>query len=191
MKKCLILGNGPSLNDLPFDVLKSMPAFGVNYCPHFPNYYVCVDRDILVIHHAKIYDIAKHAEIAYLAEKQKGSSDLYDLPNVQLITHDRQAFHTEHYFSGLTVVYVALKIAYYTGFEECHLWGIDHSADWAHYKEDYPRGDMDRRVWRMTEMEYHYALAQKVYNQSNRRIINHSNPSTLDTIFQRVGKELK
>jgi hypothetical protein len=182
------MGNGQSLNDIPESCF-SIPMFGVNYCPHYPMYYVCVDRDILTVHHAKIYDLAKRAKIAYLAEKERGSSNLYDLPNVQLITHDKEAFHLEHYFSGLTVTYVALKCAYYAGFEEVHLWGVDHSADWAHYKKDYPPGDLDRRVWRMAEMEYHYRLAASVYNKAGRRIVNHSRPSKLDTIFQRVGKE--
>lgn len=191
MKKCIIMGNGPSLNDMPSDYLTSMPSWGVNYCPHRCTYYVCVDHTILTRHHDKIYPLAKQAKAVYLAQKEYGSSNLYELPNVRLVGHDTAAFADEHYFTGLTVVYVALKMAYYAGFEEVHLWGVDHSADWAHYRPDYPPGDRDRRAWRMAEMEYHYALAQKVYNQAGRVIINHSYPSKLDAIFQRVGKESK
>ena len=185
MKKCIIMGNGESLNDLPRAVLASLPSYGVNYCKYQPTFFVCIDNDILTRHHAKVYEIAKHAEVAYLAQKNLGSSNLYELPNVELVTHDRDAFHTEHYFSGLTVVYVALKIAYYAGFEEVHLWGVDHSPDWKHYRPDYPPGDIDRRMWRMSEMEYHYQLAAEVYNKAGRSIINHSHPSKLDAIFQR------
>ncbi|MCZ2122249.1 MAG: hypothetical protein LC108_08305, partial [Anaerolineales bacterium] len=83
------------------------------------------------------------------------------------------------------VTYVCLKLAYYMGFETVHLYGVDHSPDWSHYRADYPRGDMLRRRARMAEMEYHYRLAQKVYNQAGKRIINHSHPSKLDAIFER------
>lgn len=189
MKKCIIMGNGPSLNEMPPDQFISMPSWGVNYCPHRCAYYVCVDHAILTRHHEKVYLLAKQAKFAYLAQKEYGSSSLYDLPNVRLVGKDVGKFHEEHYFSGLTVVYVALKMAYYAGFEEVHLWGVDHSPDWKHYRDDYPQGDVDRRAWRMAEMEYHYALAQKVYNNAGRVIINHSHPSKLDAIFQRVGKE--
>jgi len=185
MKKCIIMGNSPSLNELSPAVFASMPSFGVNYCPHRCTYYVCVDHEILTRHHARIYQTARQAKIAYLAQKELGSSNLYELPNVKLVTHDREAFFTEHYFSGLTVVYVALKMAYYAGFEEVHLFGVDHSADWKHYRADYPPGDVDRRAWRMAEMEYHYALAAKVYNKAGRVIVNHSHPSKLDAIFKR------
>ena len=189
MKTCIIMGNGESLNEMPRDLFSSFPSFGVNYCPHRCTYFVCVDHTILTRHHAEIYPIAKQARIAYLAQKELGSSNLYTLPNVKLIAGDRDAFFTEHYFSGLTVVYVALKCAYYLGFEEVHLWGVDHSPDWKHYRDDYPPGDTDRREWRMEQMEFHYQLAQNVYNKAGRVIINHSYPSRLDAIFQRVGKE--
>ncbi len=187
--KILIMGNGPSLNDMPLDLLLTMDSFGANYCPHQPMYYVCVDHNILTDHSEEVYELAAGAKIAFLAAKEAGTSRLYDLPNVQLIAKDTDAFKQERFFSGLTCTYVALKMAYYMGFEEVHLWGVDHSADWAHYREDYPRGDIDRRLERMEGMFQHYRLAAFVYNQAGRRIINHSHPSKLDSIFQRGGKE--
>jgi len=189
MKTAIICGNGPSYNDMPKDLLLKHDSFGVNYCDFQPTYYVCVDTAILMEHWRKVYDLAAGGKIAYLSLRHDGSSPLYELPNVQMVTHDKGAFLGEHYFSGLTVTYVALKCAYYLGFEEVHLWGVDHSADWKHFRDDYPPGDTDRRAWRMSEMEYHYALARKVYNANGRRIINHSHPSKLDSIFQRGGKE--
>lgn len=189
MRQCIIMGNGESLNDMPLELLLQMPSFGVNYALHQPQYYVCVDHDILINHHEKIYNLVAGAEIAYLALKEDGSSRLYDLPNVAMVTHDKGAFVGEHFFSGLTVTYVALKMAYYLGFHEVHLWGVDHSAGWEHYRDDYPPGDVDRRAWRMAEMEYHYALAARVYKAAGRRIINHSYPSKLDAIFDRQKGE--
>ena len=102
-----------------------------------------------------------------------------------MVRKDTQVFSKERYFSGMIVTYVALKLAYYFGFETVHLWGVDHSPIWDHYRADYPPGDVARRAALMEEMEYHYALAAKVYNHAGRRIINHSHPSNLDAIFER------
>lgn len=185
LNECLILGNGKSLMDVPSFILDTYPSFGVNYCYYQPNFYVCVDHDILVNHWQKVYEYAHGADFAFLAAKEKGTSPLYDLPQVCLVSNDKLAFKGERYFSGMTVVYVALKMAYYLGFETVHLWGVDHSPTWEHYRSDYPAGDIARRAALMAEMEYHYALAAKVYNKAGRRIINHSHPSNLDAIFQR------
>ena len=185
MTKCIITGNGPSLNEIPRGVLDQYPTFGVNYCNYQPDFFLCVDHDLLINHNQEIYNHAKGAVACYLAGKEQGTSDLYKLPNVNLVWKDESKFKREIYFSGLTVVYVALKVAYYMGFEEVHLWGVDHSADWAHYKDEYPRGDVAGRAARMAGMEYHYRLAAEVYSQERRRIINHSRPSKLDAIFER------
>lgn len=189
LKECLILGNGKSLLEVPDFMLKTYPSFGVNYCMYQPNFYVCVDHEILTKHAAEIYQFAHDADFVFLPVKEKGSSILYDLPHACLIDKDRSTFRDEHYMSGLTVTYVALKMAYYLGFQTVHLWGVDHSPTWEHYRGDYPPASNPRREPLMEEMEYHYQLAAKVYNKAGRRIINHSFPSKLDTIFQRVGEE--
>lgn len=188
MKQCIIMGNGPSLLEMPHELLWEMDSFGANYCPYQPTFYTCVDHNILTTNSEAVYPLAAGAKIAFLAAKEAGSSRLYDLPNVQLIAKDAYAFKQERFFSGLTCTYVALKMAYYMGFDEAHLWGVDHSPDWAHYRDDYPRGDIDRRLERMEGMFQHYRYAASVYNQAGRRIINHSHPSKLDAIFER-GKE--
>ncbi len=185
LKECLILGNGKSLLDVPEFMLNTYPSFGVNYCLHQPNFYVCVDHDLLINHWAEIYHFAEGSDFAFFPAKEKGTSPLYDLPQACLVIGDKRAFKEERFFSGMTVTYVCLKLAFYMGFETVHLWGVDHSPTWDHYRPGYPAGDVARRESLMAEMEYHYRLAQKVYNQAGRRIINHSYPSNLDAIFER------
>lgn len=185
LKECLILGNGKSLLDVPEFMLNTYPSFGVNYCLYQPNFYVCVDHDILTNHWNEIYTFAKDADFAFLSAKEKGTSPLYELPQARLITKDKTAFREERFFSGMTVTYVALKLAYYFGFETVHLYGVDHSPTWDHYYPGYPSGNVDRRAALMAEMEYSYRLAAKVYKAAGRRIINHSYPSKLDEIFPR------
>jgi hypothetical protein len=185
MKTAILMGNGPSLNDMPLDLLLKYDSFGVNYAKHQPTYYVCVDTDILTRYWTEIYPRAAGAKKCFLSEKHRGSSPLYTLPDVELVTHDKGAFIGEHYFSGLTVVYVALKMCYYMGYDEAWLFGVDHDENWSHYRNDYPPGAVDRRAWRMSEMRWHFQHAANVYKNAGKRIINFSYPSKLDSIFER------
>ncbi len=185
-KKCIIAGNGPSLNDMPVHLLEDMPSFGVNYCPFFPDYYVCVDHDILINFPDKISSQIKAAKTAYIAAKEAETSYLLQGKNVHLVWKDENKFKAEKFMSGFTVVYVALKMAFYLGFDEIHLFGVDHSPAWDHYVEGYPKGDVNGRKARMQVMEWHYALTQSVYKADGRRILNHSNASKLDLIFERA-----
>lgn len=185
MKKCIIMGNGPSLNDMPEDLLLKYDSFGVNYAKHQPTYYVCVDTDILLNHWIELYPRAAGAKKCFLSERHRGSSPLYTMPGVELVTHDKGAFLGEHFFTGLTVVYVALKCAFYMGYDRVDLWGVDHSPAWDHYRADYPPPTNPARESLMEVMFWHYKLAAKVYSDAGRRIINHSYKSKLDEIFER------
>jgi hypothetical protein len=183
-KSCVIFGNGPSLNRMPSNMLEVFPSFGMNYAPLQPTYYVCIDSDVITKNPDSIRPLVQGAEIAFLSELLVGVNDLYDGANVRLVSKDTQSFKAEQYMSGFTAAYVALKMAYYLGYNEVHLYGIDHSLDWAHYRPDYPAGAKDR-ARRLAVMETHYQLAANVYARAGRRIINHSNPSRLDKIFRR------
>ena len=182
MKSCIVAGNGPSLNRLPAEV--SMPSFGMNFAKMQPTFYCCIDSHILTEHAKDIYPLAAGAEIAYLSAKHSGPP-LYDLPNVKLVDKDTGAFHMERFMSGLTATYVCLKLAYYAGFTDIHLWGVDHSPDWQHYRDDYHADAVNPDNERMRVMEWHYQLAMMVYARAGRRIINHGEPSRLDMIFRR------
>lgn len=183
MKTCFIIGNGPSA--LNFPAVPGVPLFGMNYTPIYADYYVCIDSDVLMDHWQEIYQHAERAKIAYLSAFHAGSSELYNLPNVQLVDKDTQAFKAERFMSGFTAAYVALKMAYYLGFEEVHLWGVDHDENWTHYKPDYPGGG-GTTPHRMEVMREHFTIAAWVYARAGRKIINHSNPSKLDGIFERA-----
>ena len=183
-KTCFIIGNGPSFLRAPMDYPEDVQTFGMNYAGFQPDYYVCIDSDVIVKNADKIRPLVKGAKVAFLSGLLFAENDLYNCANVRLVDKDTQSFKAEQYMSGFTAAYVALKMAYYMGYTECHLYGIDHSLDWAHYRKDYPAGASDR-ARRMGVMEWHYQLAANVYARAGRRIINHSNPSKLDAIFAR------
>ena len=184
-KTCFIIGNGPSHNRAPMDLPEDVGTFGMNYAGFVPTYYVCVDQDIIAHHADEIRQYVAGAGIAYLSEYLCGSNTLYDYANVQLVGKDTQSFKAEDFMSGYTAAYVCLKMAYYLGYEQVHLYGIDHSPAWEHYRPDYRIGKKtDRRC--MQIMETHYQLAANVYARAGREIFNHSDPSRLDKIFRRV-----
>ena len=184
MKTCWIIGNGPSFNRVPKNLLETEITFGVNYAAFQPMFYVCIDSDVITKHADEIRPLVQGAKIACLSAYCAEGNDLYDGNNIFLIEKDTNSFKAEQYMSGFTAAYVALKCAYYLGFDSVHLYGVDHSLDWAHYRKDYPAGASDR-ARRMGVMEWHYQLAANVYARAGRRIINHSNPSKLDAIFAR------
>lgn len=185
MNTCFIIGNGPSFNRVPAEILELESTFGMNYCGFQPMYYVCIDNDIITKHPDDIRPFVKNAQVALLSELLLGVNDLYDFPNVKLVEKDYGAFKPEKYMSGLTCTYVALKCAYYFGYQEVHLYGVDHSPAWDHYRPDYPIGKKTN-AQHMSIMEWHYQLAANVYARAGRTIINHSNPSKLDKIFRRA-----
>lgn len=185
MKTCIIAANGPSINRCPKELLESEYTFGMNFAPFQPKAYVCIDSHILTEHADEIYPLAAGAEIAYLSAKHAGSSKLYDLPNVKLVDKDQASFKLEVFMSGLTATYVALKMAYYAGFQRVDLWGVDHSPDWRHYRDDYHAGAVNPNAEKMSVMMWHYGLVMTVYARAGRTIINHSDPSALDRIFRR------
>jgi len=185
--KALILGNGKSVLDMPEDLLSKYVSYGMNYCLHQPSYYICVDSTVLLKHAMSVYGLAEEARTAYLSYLHKDDAapkKLYALPNAEIVYPDRGSFAGEKFFTGWTSTYVALKLAYYAGFDEVHLWGIDRDKEWAHYKENYPPGDpvdelrLDMQLW-------HYLLAAEVYRGSGRKIVNFSYPSDLDEFIER------
>jgi hypothetical protein len=184
-RKCLILGNGPSLLNVTDEIFNSMNSFGMNYANRQPTYYVCVDSDILTKHADDIRPFVANARLAFLSELLLGVNDLYDFPNVKLIGKDESAFKAEKFLSGMTAAYVALKCAYYLAYEEIHLYGVDFSPEWSHYRDDYRLGVKTTRA-RMEVMKWHFQLAQNIYTRAGRKIVNHSNHSELDTVFARA-----
>jgi len=187
MPACIVLGNGLTLRNAP---IGRMPTFGVNFvnrCGVWPDYYVCVDSDALTQHTAEIISIAEQAKIAYLSgyyTSHPATGKLYALPNVQLVHRDKAAFRDEECMSGHTGVYVALKMAYYAGFDTVHLYGVDQDETWKHAAPDYPHSGNEAS--KIKGMHEHFALAARVYKMADRLIINHSAPSVLDTIFERA-----
>lgn len=184
---CIVIGNGPSLNSVPEDFLKSYPTFGCNFInrkPFQPTYYVCVDTRVLTDHASEIYIVTQQAELSFISEyisPNPALDKLRALPNVVGVGRSTFVFEGELFMSGNTAAYVGLKLAFFMGFKTVLLVGVDHSPGWEHFTQDYPAATHTN----YQGQRFHFSLANEVYKNHGRKIVNLSAPSALDSIFSR------
>ncbi len=187
----IVIGHGKSLDDVPRNMLKKYPSFGVNHIyllPFQPTYYFCYDSYIMRNYPKRIHDTASKAKIAFLSDKffdedVDGLEELYNLKNVYLCNNRTVIFPYETLMGGSTVTYVALKVAYVMGFSTILLVGCDRDSKMEHFGEDYPVAQLKNT--KTEQQEEHLKLAGDVYKVAGRRIINLSLPSVLDEYFER------
>jgi len=187
----IIVGNGDSLKNVPKELLNKYISFGCNrihMLPFRPTYFSCIDTKYLTEYAHEMYDTAANAKIAFISSFHLKNNipdlqKLYSLDNVELFYRDTATFPGEYYMTGKTVTYIALKVAYFMGFETILIVGCDHEETYDHfYGEHYdvlPTSEI------LDIMRYHYIVADEVYKKAGRRIINFSLPSKLDEFFER------
>lgn len=143
-ERCFIIGNGPSLNREDLSLLKDEKTFAFNriyqmyqYTDWRPTYYMAIDRSIM----QKMYQenekelCTKHIFFASkaLAKKYKRQNAHWVLVNgVAPINLKKKkpcniCEDVSQYFSlAQSVTINALEFAFYMGFKEIYLLGIDH-----------------------------------------------------------------
>lgn len=192
-KTCLIIGNGPSLADIPNEFLDKYTTFGSNriYLKYTPDYYAFCDR--LWIHNY-IEDIKalKCKEKFIRAEFARfipGSIPLHN--NAR-----RREFSYEPYtwiHDGATVTYVHLQWAFYLGYERVGLIGVDHfygydvkpmtvltGQESAHFTPDYYGGHVSYWAPNLKRTTESYRIASKAYRHAGREVINITPGTHLD-----------
>jgi len=209
-ERCVIMGNGPSLKTMDLGLITEEITFGLNRIyllyPEInfrPNYLAAVNELVL----KQFADDFRGLKTPlFLNWNQR---DQFDLQNEQyhfLKVH----LGYKDYFSkdlaapistGGTVTFVAMQIAYYLGFEEVILIGVDHSfqqagvpnltetraedADVDHFHPDYfPKGTR----WQLPDLERSelaYRLAREAFENDGRVILD----ATVDgrcQVFEKV-----
>jgi hypothetical protein len=183
-ERCFILGNGPSLADVDLSRLEDEVTFGSNriYLSGFiPNYYACVNPLVL----------------AQFQDEIDAMETVKFLPNDPLDTSLREPMFSSPegpIWEGHTVTYVLLQLAYYMGFDEVILLGVDHNygevlqpnmevvatgADEHHFSSSY---FSDGTRWHTPDLpmsEMAYSLAKFHYEKAGRKIINASGRTKL------------
>ena len=187
-KTCLIIGNGPSLANVPNEFLAKYPTFGSNriYLKFTPDYYSYVDKLFVGLY---IDDIKKLASKEKFIRANYASQVPGAHPIHQIGGYDFSFRPLEYVHGGYTITYVNLQLAFFYGFERVGLIGVDHdygakdAKDW-HFTPDYYSMNDPYKRQNLGETEPSYRLAKQVYELSGREIINLTNGSKLD-VFRR------
>ncbi len=196
MKTCLIIGNGPSLADVPNEFLAKYPTFGSNrvYLKFTPDYYSYLDKHFVGknIEEIKKLDCkAKYIRREY-ASKVPGA-----IPMLQAGGLGFSFDPLDFVYGGYTITYTNLQLAYWHGFERVGLIGVDHEykdagdpltwhtgKDKSHFSKDYYAEDETWLINDFSNTEPFYKLARKVYERDGREIINLTDGGALE-IFER------
>lgn len=198
----VVIGNGTGLNNVPLDFLYQYPTFGTNriyLLENFtPDYYVCVNPEVIRQYSKEIEAIES---FKFISEKAIYKGNAYRI-QTSATGHALPAFSMEPYIwipEGFTVTYVCLQLAFFMGFKTILLVGVDHKyrfsgqpnelltakgKDVNHFSSEYFANGAKWNAPDLEKCEQYYALAEQVYRNAGREIINLSDPTELD-IFEK------
>lgn len=198
MKRCIIIGNGPSLKDIPNGVLDGADTFGTNgiLLKYDPTYYVAVNplaierfAPLIKNSHAR-----KFLRANSFSESELDYTPLWSMPTPLFAYNPLQWL-----YEGYNVTFVCLQLAFFMGYEEVVLLGVDHKyvaegqpneeqvlqgEDPNHFSPEYFKDSK----WHLPDLqrsEHAYALALQAFADDGRRIYNCTKDSALD-IFEKA-----
>ena len=207
-ERCFIIGNGPSLNKMDLQLLHDEITFGANRIYLlFPkmgfhtNYYVSVNRLVIRQCSKDIENLAMPRFISWYARDYIScKSDIIFIRD----PHDRDLGFSRnpkwHICEGATVTYVAMQLAYYMGFKQVILIGVDHyfattgephktvismGEDPDHFDPNYFGKGFRWQLPDLEASESAYRLAKINFEQDDREILDATIDGKLD-IFPKV-----
>lgn len=132
-QRCVIIGNGPSLKYMDLSLLKDEVTFGLNRfyllaneIGFLPNYYVIVNKLVIEQCASEINELPSPTFLSWNARDSvdftSNSIFLHSIPGPTFSTD-----LSEGVWEGATVTYVAMQVAFYLGFQQVVLVGVDHS----------------------------------------------------------------
>jgi hypothetical protein len=212
-ERCFIVANGPSLKKTNLNLLANEVTFGLNRIYLLfentgfrPTYYVTVNELILEQFAREIHSLPMPKFLNWNRRSfYEGVSNLFFLKSRMVITDFFQKDILQPLVVGATVTFVALQLAYYMGFQEVVLVGLDHNyvekgkpsetevrtneRDQSHFHPHYfPRGSR----WQLPDLvrsEIDFSLARKAYEADGRKILD----ATIDgkcPVFERADYSL-
>ena len=205
-QRCVIIGNGPSLNKMDLSFLKDEITFGMNRIyllfdkwDFRPTYYVSVNP--LVIEQSA-EQIRKITSPKFLGLKGlpyiQNHQDTIFLQSIRTPSFSKDP--REGLWEGHTVTYVAMQLAYFMGFSDVILIGVDHhfKIQGPANKEVISEGDDPNHFhpqyfgkgvrWQLPDLaksELAYSLAKQAFESDGRRILDATVDSHL-TIFPKA-----
>jgi len=200
---CLIIGNGPSLRDVPQEFLNKYDTFGANriYLRFVPTFYVAINPLVCEQFAGEIEKLECKAKFirAEFADQISGSIPLHSRKH----PHFSRSPIEQGVHGGFTVTYVALQLAFAFGYRTALLAGVDHryifegapneervleGDDPNHFDPAYFRGVR----WNNPDLahsETSYKMAKTVFEYDGRRLINLGPDSALDVLERGQLKE--
>ena len=209
-ERCFIIGNGPSLNKTDLKKLKNEFTFGLNRIflmfPElgFQTTYLVSINDLVIqqsateIQALQIPKFTAWRSRRWLkpAENQFFLYTTYTEPTFALDL-------TKRVWEGATVTYVALQTAFYLGFKEVILIGVDHNFvtkgkpnitvvsegdDPNHFNPGYFGKGFRWQLPDLETSELAYRMAREVYEKHGRRVIDATVGGKL-TVFPKADYE--
>ena len=192
----LIIGNGPSLRDVPRDFPLKYPTFGTNriyLLDGFTPTYYCSVNPLVIQQFSE--DIAQISAPKFLPAGYCFDDTCLPLNSTGMVLFAQDA--SSYIYEGHTVTFVCMQIAYYMGFRDVLLVGVDHSFTYEgrpneqrvmdgndpnHFHPDYFKG----KNWNNPDLarsEHAYKLARAIYEAHGRRIINLT-PNTQENVLE-------
>jgi len=196
-ERCFILGNGPSLSKMDLSCLKGEVTFGLNRIYMMfdqvglePTYYVCINELVLEQFADEIHSLSMPK---FLNWNRRGLFNLRDESTMFLrarlgLTDDFEKDPGKAIYTGGTVTYVAIQLAFHMGFRQVVLIGVDHyyrdrgvpntvairqqERDSDHFHPEYfPKGSK----WQPPDLlrsEIAYRIARLVFEKDSRQIVD-------------------
>ncbi|HLC03338.1 MAG TPA: 6-hydroxymethylpterin diphosphokinase MptE-like protein [Anaerolineales bacterium] len=133
-ERCFILGNGPSLRETDLSLLRDEITFGMNRIYMLfdeigfsTSYHVAINTLVIEQSASEIKRLTMPKFITWRGRRWMADDPgtvFLDTDYTPPATFSKDA--TGRIFEGSTVTYVALQLAYYFGFDEVILIGVDH-----------------------------------------------------------------
>jgi hypothetical protein len=207
-KKAVILCNGPSLNNVDFDLLEKVFIFGLN-------------KINLIFPRTSMRPDAIVSVNSFVIEQNKSFFETTDIPlyldyrfsnsfstkgNRTFLYTNAKGFARDVFWgvdTGNTVTYVALQLAFHMGFTDVALVGCDHSfaqtgpenkvitadgEDPSHFDPNYFSGGVKWQLPDLFKSEFAYMTAKKHFEAHGRKLVNCTKGGRLE-IFPRETLE--
>ena len=197
----LVVGNGPSLNEIPLSFLHKYPSFGTNRIylldGFMPDFYAAVNPLVIEQFSDDINKIKCEKFVTARFYQDGTVTDAHPLYSSVIPSFSRDP--SLWVYEGYTVTFVCLQLALYMGFETVLLVGVDHSFEFKgmpnaiaqakgddpnHFHPDYFG---DGVLWHnpdLVQSERAYSMAKTVYQFEGRRILNLTPGTKLD-VFEK------
>jgi len=207
--RCFIIGNGPSLNDMDLSLLKNEITIGMNRIYLlFPklgfstNYYIAVNGLVVEQCASEIEDVDSIKFVSWLTRRHvKSESDCFyinDPTGGHKIKFSKNPMYKTYFDS--TVTFASMQLAYWMGFEEVILIGVDHNFvtkgendkkitsqgdDLNHFDPSYFGKGFQWQLPNLDRSEISYHLAKFEFEKNGRKILDATVGGKLN-IFDKV-----